>query len=276
MLSTASSMPTAGTSTPLVGWSMAGVVDAVTDPHDTSASTPVQVHPYGHGAWHGKRLVRSRRNVACRRREHLTFYWPFAGIFRVFWGKSGHRELHVSCQCSLPTTPCCQTPVQTGFCGRVWSWVARGRRRGYMNSAALLHQHCRNGQAVHQWAEAIITLAIKQAVPYWLTLGTMYHGLGPGGARPDGGRHRTDTAGSCHAPAAFAAELYRIQGDFLLQMGSRHQEGDAEASLLKALAMAQHQRARAYELRTALSLGRLRESRVSRVQTAPSRSAVVT
>ena len=57
--------------------------------------------------------------------------------------------------------------------------------------------------------------------------------------------------------SAFAAELYRIQGDFLLQMGSRHQEGDAEASLLKALAIAQHQQARAYELRTALSLGRL-------------------
>ena len=43
-------------------------------------------------------------------------------------------------------------------------------------NAALLHQHCRNGQAVQQWAEAIITLATEQAVPYWLTLGTMYHG----------------------------------------------------------------------------------------------------
>ena len=43
-------------------------------------------------------------------------------------------------------------------------------------NAALLHQHCRNGQAVQQWAEAIITLATEQALPYWLTLGTMYHG----------------------------------------------------------------------------------------------------
>src|SRR4030095_7306331 len=55
----------------------------------------------------------------------------------------------------------------------------------------------------------------------------------------------------------FAAELYRIQGDFLLQTGTRHQEGDAETSLLQALTIARQEQAKAYELRTALSLGRL-------------------
>ena len=57
--------------------------------------------------------------------------------------------------------------------------------------------------------------------------------------------------------SSFAAELYRIQGDFLLQTGARHQEGEAEASLLQALAIARQQQAKAYELRAAVSLGRL-------------------
>ena len=57
--------------------------------------------------------------------------------------------------------------------------------------------------------------------------------------------------------SSFAAELYRIQGDFLLQTGTRHQEGEAEASLLQALAIARQQQAKAYELRAAMSLGRL-------------------
>ena len=58
-------------------------------------------------------------------------------------------------------------------------------------------------------------------------------------------------------PSSFVAELYRIQGDFLLQTGARHQEGEAETRLLEALTIARHQQARAYELRTAVSLGRL-------------------
>jgi predicted ATPase len=170
-----------------------------------------------------------------------------------------------------------------------------------LNNAALLHQHCRNGQAVQQWAEAIITLVTEQAMPYWLTLGTMYHGwalavqgqMEAGIAQVQQGlaAHRATGAGialcrwlgllaELHGRtgqfdvgrtmlaeafavvrqdglSAFAAELYRIQGDFLLQTGSRHQEGDAEASLRQALVIARQQQAKAYELRAALSLGRL-------------------
>ena len=50
---------------------------------------------------------------------------------------------------------------------------------------------------------------------------------------------------------------HRIQGDFLLQTGARHQEGEAEASLLQALAIARQQQAKSLELRAAMSLGRL-------------------
>jgi DNA-binding winged helix-turn-helix (wHTH) protein/predicted ATPase len=170
-----------------------------------------------------------------------------------------------------------------------------------LNSAALLHQHCRNGQAVQQWAEAIIALATEQELPYWRTLGTMYHGWalaaqgqmeagiaqvqqGLAAYRATGARFilsrclgllaelhgragqldagRTVLAEACAVVrqdglSSFAAELYRIQGDFLLQTGTRHQEGEAEASLLQALAIARQQQAKAYELRAAVSLGRL-------------------
>jgi predicted ATPase/DNA-binding winged helix-turn-helix (wHTH) protein len=170
-----------------------------------------------------------------------------------------------------------------------------------LNNAALLHQYCRNGQAVQHWAEAIITLVTEHALPYWRTLGTMYHGwalavqgqMEAGIAQIQQGlaAHRAigagqalcrwlgllaelhGRAGQCDAgrtllaeafavvrqdgQSAFVAELYRIQGDFLLQTGTRHQEGDAEASLRQALAIARQQQAKAYELRAAVSLGRL-------------------
>jgi predicted ATPase/DNA-binding winged helix-turn-helix (wHTH) protein len=53
------------------------------------------------------------------------------------------------------------------------------------------------------------------------------------------------------------AELYRIQGDLLAQVGGRHTEEKAEASMHQALAMARQQQARSLELRAAISLGRL-------------------
>lgn len=170
-----------------------------------------------------------------------------------------------------------------------------------LNNAALLQQHCRNGQAVQQWGQAIIALATEQSLPYWLSLGTMYHGwalavqgqpeVGIAQVQQGLAAHRATGAriGLCrwlgvlaelHGQAgqvdagrrileeadavvrqdglsAFAAELYRIQGDFSLQTGSRHQEGEAETWLHQALTVARQCQARAYELRAAVSLGRL-------------------
>ena len=62
---------------------------------------------------------------------------------------------------------------------------------------------------------------------------------------------RQDGLSSC------AAELARIQGDFLLQTGTERQEGDAEAHLRQALTIARRQQAHSLELRAALSLARL-------------------
>ncbi|MGE3541208.1 MAG: AAA family ATPase [Candidatus Tectimicrobiota bacterium] len=57
----------------------------------------------------------------------------------------------------------------------------------------------------------------------------------------------------------YAAELYRVQGELLLQQDSAA-VADAEASFQRALAVARWQQARALELRAALSLGRLWQS----------------
>jgi predicted ATPase len=80
------------------------------------------------------------------------------------------------------------------------------------------------------------------------------------------GRSGRATEGLTLLPEAFAvlpkrhrnheAELYRIQGELLAQVGGRDWE-EAEASLHQALAVARRQQARALELRAALSLGRL-------------------
>jgi predicted ATPase len=53
------------------------------------------------------------------------------------------------------------------------------------------------------------------------------------------------------------AELYRVQGELLAQVGGRHMEEEAEASLHQALAVARQQQAKSLELRAAISLGRL-------------------
>jgi predicted ATPase len=55
----------------------------------------------------------------------------------------------------------------------------------------------------------------------------------------------------------YTAEIYRIRGDLLVQTGGRHQEAEAEASLRQALEVARQQQARSFELRAAVSLGRL-------------------
>jgi predicted ATPase len=81
------------------------------------------------------------------------------------------------------------------------------------------------------------------------------------------GRNGQAAEGLVLLPEAFAtmrngqrnneAELYRIQGDLLIQAGGRHAEAEAETSLRQALSIARQQQARSLELRAAVSLGRL-------------------
>jgi predicted ATPase len=52
------------------------------------------------------------------------------------------------------------------------------------------------------------------------------------------------------------AERHRIKGELLLALSADHQ-AEAEACFQQALAVARHQQARSWELRAAISLGRL-------------------
>jgi len=57
------------------------------------------------------------------------------------------------------------------------------------------------------------------------------------------------------------AELYRLRGVLVLQTGGRAAEDEAEANIRQALEIAQKQKARALELRAAVSLCRLLQAR---------------
>ena len=59
----------------------------------------------------------------------------------------------------------------------------------------------------------------------------------------------------------YEAELYRLRGVLVLQTGGRAAEDEAEANIRQALEIAQKQKARALELRAAVSLCRLLQAR---------------
>ncbi|MEK7715558.1 MAG: hypothetical protein AAB387_08925, partial [candidate division NC10 bacterium] len=56
---------------------------------------------------------------------------------------------------------------------------------------------------------------------------------------------------------AWEAELHRIEGELLLESGSPHARQDAEERFRRAIDTARQQEARSWELRAAMSLGRL-------------------
>src|SRR5205085_5537098 len=65
----------------------------------------------------------------------------------------------------------------------------------------------------------------------------------------------------------YEAELYRLQGELLLaQAGARQQVQEAEACFHQALAVARHQQAKSWELRTAMSLSRLWQQQGKRAE----------
>jgi predicted ATPase len=76
-------------------------------------------------------------------------------------------------------------------------------------------------------------------------------------------RIQADTTGNAHA----LAEQHRLQGEFLLAL-SAARDSEAEACFHEALAVAQRQRAKALELRAAMSLSRLWQRQGKRAEAA--------
>ena len=183
-----------------------------------------------------------------------------------------------------------------------------------LDSAALLHQARREGQAVQERAEAAIALSTEQGFPYWLALGTIMQGwaLAEQGQVEEGiaqireglAAHRATGAeawrpyylallAEMHRKVGqaeeglrvvaeglafverteerhYEAELYRLKGELTLQeskveshkpvlsrVEGAQVEEEAEACFHKAIAIAQKQQAKSWELRAATSLARL-------------------
>ena len=173
--------------------------------------------------------------------------------------------------------------------------------------ATYLHQHCREGQAVQERAEAEITLSREQGFSFLLAVGTILRGwalaeqgqgeeglvqirqgleafratrteyqrtlhlrslaeaCGKAGRVEDGlqalaeALAMVDYTGEC----VYEAELHRLRGELTLQQFKvqsskfKEAETEAEACFLKAIEIAQKQKAKSWELRAARSLARL-------------------
>jgi predicted ATPase len=162
------------------------------------------------------------------------------------------------------------------------------------------HQFCREGRAVQERAEALISLAKEQGSPYFMASGATLRGwaltqqakvqegieqirqgmiawraTGAEILRPYWLALLAEAHGTIGEPEAgltalaealthtdttgerwYEAELYRLKGELLLQQNSDNQ-AEVETCFHKAIAIAQSQQAKSWELRAAMSLARL-------------------
>jgi predicted ATPase len=165
---------------------------------------------------------------------------------------------------------------------------------GTLAWAAVLHLHRREEEFARERAEAVIALSTEQGFPFWLALGTRVRGwaLAAQGQVQEGLAQIYQSPGSILLPYVLAethgkagqieeglsvtaealafvdrtgvyvseAELYRVKGELTLRYQVHSPQSkveEAEKCFHKALEIAQNQKAKSLELRTATSLARL-------------------
>jgi len=103
--------------------------------------------------------------------------------------------------------------------------------------------------------------------PWLLFLGLLAEACGRAGQVEAGlgALHEALEAMQTTEERLYEAEVYRLRGELLLQQ-SAAQQGEAEASLQQALAVARRQQAKSLELRAAMSLSRLWQQQGKRVE----------
>jgi predicted ATPase len=115
------------------------------------------------------------------------------------------------------------------------------------------------------WAEGLTQIRQGLAAyqtsgrfPWLLFLGLLADACGRAGQVEEGLRALHEALEEVQAmeERLYEAELHRLKGELLLQQ-SAEQQGEAEASLQQALAVARRQQAKSLELRAAMSLSRL-------------------
>jgi predicted ATPase len=134
-------------------------------------------------------------------------------------------------------------------------WIAYG---SFLRGWALAHQgQPQEGiEQMHQGLRAHRATGAEISRPYFLTLFADVHGtIG----EPEAGLTVLTEALALMGTTGerwYEAEIYRLQGELLLQQNSDHQ-AEAETCYQQAIAIAQNQQAKSFELRTATSLARL-------------------
>jgi predicted ATPase len=127
-----------------------------------------------------------------------------------------------------------------------WSFAVQGQREAGM-------AQMRQGLAALQSTNA------KRALPYYLAL--LAEGYGAVGQTDEGLRVLAEAfaAVATTAERRWEAELYRLQGELLLQAAGRQRQAEetSEACFRQALEVARQQQAKSLELRAAMSLSRL-------------------
>jgi predicted ATPase len=109
---------------------------------------------------------------------------------------------------------------------------------------------------MHQSLAAHRMAGIELGLAYYLAL--LAEGYRQAGQGEEGLTALTEALATAHRTGDrwCEAELYRLQGEFLLQQDDSHQQ-QAEACFQQALVLARQQQAKSWELRAAMSLGRL-------------------
>jgi predicted ATPase len=122
-------------------------------------------------------------------------------------------------------------------------------------------------EGLAQMREGLATYRAISQVPRLLFLGLLAEGCERAG-QVEAGLRVSDEALEVMQTSEerlYAAEVYRLRGELLLQQ-SAAQQGEAEEHLHQALAVARRQQAKSWELRAAMSLSRLWQQQGKRTE----------
>lgn len=150
---------------------------------------------------------------------------------------------HAETIITLATAQGFRQPLASGTIRRGWALVAQGQHREGMAQ-------------LHQGISTLRTIGAANTLPAYLA--TYAEACGQAG-QSHFGRTVLDEAlrlANGNGGREYKAELYRLQGELLLRQ-SPDNHTEASALFHRALDIAQHQHAKAWELRTAMSLSRL-------------------
>jgi predicted ATPase len=113
-------------------------------------------------------------------------------------------------------------------------------------------------EGLAQMRQGLAAYRTRGRFPWLLFLGLLAEACGRAGQVEEGLQvlHEALETMQTTEERMYEAELHRLRGELLLQQ-SAAQQGEAEASLQQALAVARRQQAKSWELRAAMSLARL-------------------